>query len=295
MPDGTITLPDTTIDYNLRGDGPPLLLIPGGSGDAGVMGPLAAHLADRYTVIAVYSRLASRREASTELGDQHPATAADDALRVLDKLIPETSTDEPAHVFGFSAGAITAVELTLRHPERVRSAVVHEPLMTHYLADAEAQQAMFTSVRDTARTGDMAAAGRIMTEGVVTAHPEPASIPLRHFGNWPDTYADTEPEPPAPELAPVFARLAELQPAFLEHVLVPFTSHVPDPDALRAAADRLIPAAGIDSRGQLPHRTVAAFAAALGLPLTEFPGGHLGAIERPRQFAAALVNLLETR
>ncbi|MFC3491614.1 alpha/beta fold hydrolase [Glycomyces rhizosphaerae] len=289
MPDGTITLPDTTIDYDLRGDGPPLLLIPGGSGDAGVMGPLAKHLADSYTVISVYSRLASRREHAAELGDQYPASAADDALHLLDKL-----TDEPVNVFGFSAGAIAAVELTLRHPERVRAAVVHEALMTHFLPDAEAQQAMFTSVRDTARTGDMAAAGKIMTEGVTAPQPE-VSIPLRHFGTWLDGYADTEPEPPAPELAPVFARLAGLQPAFIEHVLVPFTSHVPDPDALRAAADRLVPAAGIDSRGQLPHRTVAAFAASLDLPLTEFPGGHLGAIERPRQFAEALTALLEIR
>lgn len=285
MPDGTITLADTTIDYDLRGDGPPLLLIPGGAGDAGVFGPLASRLADRHTVIAMYSRLASRRD-DAPFADQHPAVQAEDALHLLDKL-----TDGPVSVFGFSSGAIAAVELTVRHPDRVRLAVVHEALMTRYLPDAEAQQAMFTAVRDTART-DPAEAGRIMTAGVLAEYPEVEPVPLRHFGTWTDGYAGTEPEPPAPELAAVFARLGGLQPAFLEHVLVPFTGHAPDPEALQAVAGKLIPAAGIDSRGQVPYRTAAALAAELGLPLTEFPGGHLGPVERPTQFAEALSALL---
>ncbi|MDG4857914.1 alpha/beta fold hydrolase, partial [Streptomyces sp. T-3] len=162
MPDGTLTLSDTTIDYDLRGDGPPLLLIPGGAGDAGMLGPVASHLTDRYTVISMYSRLASRREDPAALGDQHPSVHADDAMHLLDKF-----TDEPVHVFGFSAGAITAVELTLRHPDRVRTAVVHEAILAHLLPDAEAQRAMFTAVRDAARTDGPAEAGRLMSAGVL--------------------------------------------------------------------------------------------------------------------------------
>jgi pimeloyl-ACP methyl ester carboxylesterase len=286
MPDGTITLSDTTIDYDLRGEGPPLLIIPGGSGDAGIIGPLAAHLAGRHTVIAMYSRFASRPEATSEMGDQHPAVHAEDAIAMLDEL-----TDEPVAVFGFSAGAITALELTLRHPQRVRLAVIHEAILTCLLPDAQAQRTMFLSVRNTART-DPAEAGRLMTAGVLAEYPGADSIPLRHFGTWFDGYHGTEPEPPAPELAPVFARLSALQPAFLEHVLVPFTSHVPDPAGLQAVAAKLIPAAGIDSRGQLPYRAAAALATTLGHPLTELPGGHLGAVERPRLFAEALEALL---
>jgi hypothetical protein len=39
----------------------------------------------------------------------------------------------------------------------------------------------------------------------------------------------------------------------------------------------------------------AALATRLGLSLTELPGGHLGPIERPTQFAGALRALLEGR
>ncbi|MEO6089787.1 MAG: alpha/beta hydrolase, partial [Umezawaea sp.] len=80
-----------------------------------------------------------------------------------------------------------------------------------------------------------------------------------------------------------------------EHVLVPFTTSELDLAALEAASARLIPAAGIDSRGQLPYRAAAALATRLGLPLTEFPGGHVGPVERPTQFAHALRALIEER
>ncbi|MGW4593290.1 hypothetical protein ACWEKJ_38735 [Amycolatopsis thermoflava] len=62
-----ITLDGTPIDYHERGDGPPLLLLPGGAGHAGVFDGLAAHLADHYRVVAMSSRLVSARPD----GDQH--------------------------------------------------------------------------------------------------------------------------------------------------------------------------------------------------------------------------------
>ncbi|MFD6951720.1 MULTISPECIES: alpha/beta fold hydrolase [unclassified Nocardiopsis] len=117
---------------------------------------------------------------------------------------------------------------------------------------------------------------------------------LRHTGSWLDGYADTGPEPPTPALAELFTRLGDLQPTFLEHILVPFTTHEADLAALDAHTSRLVPVAGIDSRGQLPYRTAAALATRLGLPLTELPGGHLGPVERPAQFADALKALLAT-
>lgn len=289
MPDGTLALENATVDYDLRGEGPPLLLIPGGSGDAGLFGPLIAQLTGRYTVIAMYSRLASHHGPDpASLGEQHPAIHAEDAFRLLDKL-----TDEPAIVFGFSSGSITAIELTMRHPERVRFAVVHETPMTHFLPDADRQRAMFESVRTAARDQSLDEASAIMIEGVTAVHADDASVPLRHYGNWLEEYADSEPEPPAPELAEVFARVGRLQTVFLEHMLVPFSTHAPDLEALQAVGTKIVPIGGIDSRGQLPYRAVSALAAHLGLPLTEFPGGHLAPVQRPRQFAEALLRFLD--
>ncbi|MEU6268729.1 alpha/beta fold hydrolase [Saccharopolyspora shandongensis] len=286
---GTLTLDGTPIDYRERGDGPPLLLLPGGAGHAGVLDGLAAHLVDHYRVVAMSSRMASARP-GTEHGDQHPKLYAEDTLGLIEALF-----DEPPTVFSFSASAITTLELLARHPDRLRLAVVHEPPVLGLLPDAGRHRDALEAARTAARTQGMDEAARLITETMTALEPGTDSPDLRHPGDWLDGYAETLPEPPTPELLELFSRLGELQPLFLEHVLVPFTTGEVDLAALGAAGPRLIPVAGIDSRGQLPYRAAAALATGLGLPLTEFPGGHLGPVERPAQFAGALRALLEGR
>ncbi|MFC9153664.1 alpha/beta fold hydrolase [Streptomyces bauhiniae] len=71
---------------------------------------------------------------------------------------------------------------------------------------------------------------------------------------------------------------------FLAHVLRPFTAYVPTP-----ALARLTLAAGADSRGQLPYRTAEFLSDG---PLLELPGGHLGTLEHPEEFADRLAEAL---
>ncbi|MEV5438770.1 alpha/beta hydrolase [Streptomyces sp. NPDC052682] len=72
---------------------------------------------------------------------------------------------------------------------------------------------------------------------------------------------------------------------FRARVVRPFTAYAPDLDALRAASARLTLAAGAASRGHLLHRTAAFLAERTGGAFAEFPGGHLGPLEHPEQFA----------
>ncbi|MEU9345002.1 alpha/beta hydrolase [Streptomyces sp. NPDC048278] len=67
---------------------------------------------------------------------------------------------------------------------------------------------------------------------------------------------------------------------FLAHVLGPFTAYRPP-----AALPRLTIAAGVGSKGQLLHRTAESAAVHTGAAFTEFPGGHLGVLEDPAEFA----------
>ncbi|GHF09233.1 alpha/beta fold hydrolase [Streptomyces griseoluteus] len=71
---------------------------------------------------------------------------------------------------------------------------------------------------------------------------------------------------------------------FLAHVLHPFTAYVPAP-----ALARLTLAAGTDSHGQLPYRAAQFLADG---SLLELPGGHLGALEHPEEFADRLAEAL---
>jgi pimeloyl-ACP methyl ester carboxylesterase len=278
---------DATVDYYRRGDGPPLLFVPGGSGHGGVLERLAAELADTYDVVVMSSRVASERAPGAVLGEQHPKVHAEDAAAVVDALFTEAPI-----VVGFSSGAITTLELLAHHPEKARLAVVHEPPLVSLLPEAERLRAEIESVRASARAGDFAAAGATMTAMMIDTDIRCEAPALRRFGSWADGYADTAPEPPTPELLELLGRLGELQPVFLEHVLARFTAYEPDLPALAAQAERLVLAAGVDSGKDLPFQTTAALASRLGLPLTELPGGHLGSVERPTQFAAALKSLL---
>ncbi|MEU9987336.1 alpha/beta fold hydrolase [Streptomyces sp. NPDC007971] len=76
---------------------------------------------------------------------------------------------------------------------------------------------------------------------------------------------------------------------FLAHVLRPFSAHVP---SFTAPGGRLTLAAGADSRGHLLHRTTELLADRLGGCFREFPGGHLGTLEHPVDFADRLAGTL---
>ena len=101
------------IYYEIRGSGPPLLLIMGLTGDAGWFEPLAELLAKQFTVVT-YDRRANSRSprpegwTSTSIAEQ-----ADDAAGLLSAL-----RLSPAIVFGNSFGAMILLELVVRHPRR---------------------------------------------------------------------------------------------------------------------------------------------------------------------------------
>ncbi|MFI0165443.1 alpha/beta fold hydrolase [Streptomyces sp. NPDC017095] len=94
---------------------------------------------------------------------------------------------------------------------------------------------------------------------------------------------DTEPRPAAE------GGSATPMGVFLGRVLRPFTRYAP---AVPPFPGRLTVAAGTDSRGQLLHRTAEAVAGRLGCAFTEFPGGHLGALDHPAHFADLLTETL---
>jgi pimeloyl-ACP methyl ester carboxylesterase len=127
---GTVTLPYETRRIDLAdgthrtalelGDGDPVLLIHGMSGTHGHWGvPFLERLlaAGRRVISVNHVGVAgsSRSQQQFSIVDLADAQAA-----ALDAL----GIDRPIDVFGISMGGMTAQELTLRHPEKVRSLVI---------------------------------------------------------------------------------------------------------------------------------------------------------------------------
>jgi pimeloyl-ACP methyl ester carboxylesterase len=88
-----------------------LLLIAGGSADAGVYEPVAACLAGDYTVVTYDPRGNSRSPLDGPWEDQRIEVHSDDAHRLLGLLAAG-----PAYVFGSSSGAIVGAR-----PDRAAS------------------------------------------------------------------------------------------------------------------------------------------------------------------------------
>ncbi|MEV6559812.1 alpha/beta hydrolase [Nocardia sp. NPDC051756] len=269
----TLKVPGASLYYEVRGDGPVLLLLPGSGGDAAVFDPIADTLAAQFTVVTLDPRGYSRSTLdSVEPVDQQVAVQRDDAYRLIETLTP---AGEDAYVFGGSGGAVVALDLLAHHPERLRLVVAHEPPCFAILPDAAEQKVFIDEVYTLFRTEGVAVAGARFMEGIggtMKPMPNPADLP--------------------PRAAEMIHRLHANAALMMAHELRPITAYLPDERTLATHTDRLILAAGKETRGHLPHRPAATLADRLHLPLTEFPGGHSGFTEAPTEFAAQLLDLL---
>ncbi|MEV8096899.1 alpha/beta hydrolase [Kitasatospora sp. NPDC085879] len=277
---GTLAVPGATLYYEVRGSGPVLLLLPGGAGDAGMYAGMYGELAARYTVVSYDPRGLSRSPLDGPLTDQRVDVWADDARRLLDHLAP----DAEATVLGCSSGAVVAVDLLARHPERLCRVVAHEPPLLELLDDPAPHKALFAEVRQTFRAEGVAAAMTRFAEGMGE----------RPAGERAEPAADQDPTELPPEIREMAPRMHANLPVFLDRMLCPFSATAPDLAALRPVAHKLVPAAGRDSRHQLPlYGPAVRLAEVLGRDVVEFPGGHLGAVERPKEFARQLLAVLD--
>lgn len=249
------------------GTGPTLLLIPGGTGDATSFGGLPRLLARDFTVVT-YDRRGFGRSATPTPPDDERRLADDvgDALGLLGA--------EPAYVLGSSSGAIVALHLAARHPDRVARVVAHEPPLIPLLPDANRWLALFDDVHATYRKEGAATAMRVFSAAV----------------GLPDAPGDHE----IP--AEMLVRLTSNQNFFLEHELRQYVRQVPDLRALGRAKDRLVLGGGRDSRDAtgplLPARPNQVLAARLDLGVTDFPGAHVGYLTHPAEFADAVRSAL---
>ncbi len=138
----TITVNGAELYHEVRGDGPPVLLIMGMTGDAGHFETLAELLADEFTVVSYDRRGNGRSPRPAGWATTSPEEQADDAAALLDAL-----GLTPAAVYGSSAGGVFALCLLIRHPEAVRGAVLRAASGPAHRAAARSSDAARTERR----------------------------------------------------------------------------------------------------------------------------------------------------
>lgn len=112
-----ITVGDLHVE--VRGEGPPVLLIHGNAGDLHYFDVIAPALARHFRVLAMDCRgqgLSARGDGALTIGRM-----AEDAADVIRAVVG----DEPCAVIGFSDGANVAMVLAARYPHLIRSLVLN--------------------------------------------------------------------------------------------------------------------------------------------------------------------------
>ncbi|MEU8250052.1 alpha/beta hydrolase [Nonomuraea sp. NPDC048916] len=283
----TLTVPGATLHYEVGGSGPVLLLICGGVYDAAGYAALAKRLSDRYTVVRYDRRGNSRSPLDGPPEHQSIEVHGDDAHRVLSAV--GVTGEAPAHVFGNSSGGMIGLELATRHPEQVRTLVVHEPPLFELLPDRDHWRAIMRDVDEAFQKEGAEAAGRVLAAGLQMSGGEQGDDAERIPGGGPGSEAGSEPDP---ETMAMMARLGKNTEFFLGYEVPPFSTYVPDLATLRASQVRVLPAVGGASKGEPPYRAAVVLAERLGASPVVFPGDHGGFGLHPEEFAARLHEVL---
>ena len=268
----TLPVPGAALDYRVVGEGPLLVLIPGARGAGDIYRPLAQHLSGQFRVLT-YDRRgygASKLDGEQDY-TRRLQTDADDVAR----LIAQEETG-PALVFGSSSGAIVALTVLGLHAGSVQRLLAHEPPALALLPDAERarQTALLQETYELYRAQGMRPAMGKFLMAMMSASDREKLAASAAAGDAAQTARDFD--------------------YWFEHELRQYPVTNFDLDQLRSRAE-LAFIVGAETADLMPHQVALSFADRAGAPSFVLPGGHVGYLTYPAEFAAGLAPVLERR
>jgi pimeloyl-ACP methyl ester carboxylesterase len=257
---GSVTTEGANIVFDFEGNGPLLLTIAGGGGDAARYAPIAHILADEYTAVN-YDRRCNSRSSGDAFAMMDMAQSARDAAAVIRAL-----GAEKAYVFGNSGGANIGLKLAEDLPEAITGLIVHEPPVVGILPDAATWQSFGDNVQATYRNHGIGPAMQLFMSSLVGFDPPPGRGDRIGAGPNMDFFIAKE--------------------------MIPISTYVPNLDAIKRNHVAIVTAAGRRSADAYYARTARLLAERLGCPYAEFPGNHMAFAIEPVAFAAAIREVL---
>lgn len=265
---GFIQVPGAQLYYQVRGSGPVLFIIAGGSGDAESFQAAGSFLEPCFTILSYDRRGYARSplERPDEVAVVSIETQSDDAHQLL-----ATLTTKPAYVFGSSIGALIGLDLILRHQEQIQLLVAHEPPLRKFLGgEHEPPRGPIPQDSETPEQ---------------TIRRFAASLGVGHSLIH-DESEQAQARPPE--------RKHQNAAFFIRHEAQAVSSYEVDLDGLRRVKDKILFAGGAEGREYFPYRGARKAANVLEAAFVEFPGKHGGYGEHPAQFAEKLKQYLQT-
>lgn len=264
----TLHIPGVDLHFETAGSGPLLLLITGADGRGTVWKPLAQELSAEYRVV-YYDRRGFSDSVITGAQDysERISTDADDAANLIAHLSPNVG----ATVVGNSSGAIVALNLLLKHPDRVLKLVCHEPPAFGALPPQQQAvgEGMVNHIYDVYAKSGPIAAMEAFTRGLAVNTEGALMRSLMHPSHSHEIRANTQ--------------------FWFQFELRQYPVSKIDLDRLITLKEKFVPAAGIESGNDVGVAPIAAIAQATGKDILRLPGGHLGFMSDPKPWALTLL------
>jgi len=270
-----VTTEGDELYYEVRGQGQPLLMIPGGTGDGEYYAAVADILSDEYKVIT-YDRRANSRSTMNDPQNFEISQQSRDAVAVL-----RAAGEQSAFIFGNSSGAVIALDMAKTQPQAVRAVVAHEPPITRVHPKARKWQRFFAGVYWMAfRFGAQLAALRF-AYGV--------GVPVRLL-----TKAHRDVEIHREKSHERRIRPEDVSDFLVKQELLPVTNYLPDVAMIKKNGVRVFMAVGKMSleKKRWYVETAQILAEKLGCEMVTFPGHHGSYMDMPDEWAATLRSVL---
>lgn len=273
MRSGRVTTEGDELYYEVRGEGQPLLLIPGGGGDGASYALIADILADEFKVIT-YDRRANARSTMNEPQNFEISQQSRDAVAVL-VAVGETS----AFVFGNSSGAVIAPDMAKTQPHAVRAIVAHEPPLARVHRNARQWQRFFAGVYATAFPFGATVAMVRFALGIGV-----------DFSFWRTAKVAKAMRANRQKSGERYLNRAAAIAFFVEQELLPVTNYLPDVETIRRNRVKVFMAAGKRSldKKRFYAETARILSERLGCDMVTFPGHHASFVDMPEQWATTL-------
>lgn len=266
--------------YEVCGQGQPLLMIPGGGGDARWYSFVADILSDEYKVIT-YDRRASSRSTSNDPQNFEISQQSRDAVAVL-RAADETS----AFVFGNSSGAVIALDMAKIQPQAVRAVVAHEPPLARVHPHAKQWQRFFAGVYWMAfRFGTLIAALRFALGQRLPL--QPVAKASRELERSMEKNHDSS-------VRAWRERRKKDNDFLMKQELLPVTNYLPDVEMIKKNGVKVFMAAGKMSleKKTFYAQTAPILSEMLDCEMVTFPGHHTSYLDMPAEWAATLRSVL---
>ena len=272
---GRVTTEGDDLYYEVRGQGPPLLMIPPAGGDGWQYAFVADILADEYKVIT-YDRRANARSTMNVPQNFEISQQSRDAVAIL-RAVGEPS----AFVLGNSSGAVIALDMAKTQPQAVRAVVAHEPPLPRLHPQSKKWQGFFARVYLTAfRFGSSLAALRFIL-GI--------EVPVRQL-----IKASREVNLHRERSSERYISARDAADFLVKQELLGVTNYLPDVELIKKNGVRVFMAVGkwAQERQTWYAQTTHVLAQQLGCELVTFPGHHGAFMDMPVEWAATLRRVL---